>query len=254
VRLTGARLTSNRRLSGVDSTHAFGEELPGASIADAVPVVDRWSELLGGRPLSVLEQDGPQREWAVLRPAVFAPAQFDEVMQCLDWPVTDAAGEVLPLRLPYSAETSHAVDKLEARAQPTPGTLVVARIRRTAEGLVCEPLSLVHPDRPAGHAVEALHFGSAPGRRRATRPAPPATTATTPPELLDLRSWLVRQAERGTGATSAGSFNRELDRHHRALRVAGFDVYPTGLDGDPPIALLRSFYLTLQVTQLLTGG
>ncbi|MET9314818.1 SWIM zinc finger family protein [Kribbella sp. NPDC003505] len=254
LKLTGARLTANGRLSSADGTHAFDEPMTGAAIADAVPAADRWSDLLGGRPLSILEHEGPQREWAVLRPAEFAPARFDEVMQRLEWPVTDVAGDVLPLRLPYSLETSHAVDAIEARPEPERGTLVVARIRRTAEGLVGEPLSLIHPEGPAGRAVEALHFGGEASRRRhATGQALTATPAA-PTELLDLRNWLVQQAERGTSAASSGAFNRDLDKRHQALRSAGFDVYPTGRDTDPPIALLRSFYLTLQVTQLLTGG
>jgi hypothetical protein len=254
VKLTGARLTSNGRLSGVDSTHAVDEPLPGAAIAAAVPAADRWSELLGGRPLSVLEQEGPRREWAVLRPAEFGSAHFDEVMQRLEWPIADIAGDVLPLQLPYSAETSHAVDGIEARPQPDPGSLVVARIRRTAEGLAGEPLSLIHPERPAGQSVEALHFGADRPRRRTTQQAAPTAPNAPPPELLALRNWLVQLAERGTSATSPGAFGRDLDKYHQALRATGFDVYPIGLGTDPPVALLRSFYLTLQVTQLLGGG
>ncbi|MEV0795906.1 SWIM zinc finger family protein [Kribbella sp. NPDC050459] len=255
VKLTGARLTSTGRLSGVESTHAFADPLTGVAIAAAVPVADRWSALLGGRLLSLLEREGPQREWAVLRPAAFAPAYFDEAMQRLEWPVTDGEGDVLPLCVPYSAETSHAVDGIESRPEPAPGTLVVARIRRTAGGLTGEPLSLIHPDRPAGDAVEALHFGAgAPRRRRTAGQLSIAPASAQPAQLVDLRAWLVRQAERGTGAASAGAFNHELDRHHQALRAAGFNVYPTGCGAEPPVALLRSFYLTLQVTELLTGG
>lgn len=255
VKLAGARLTSNGRLSGVGSTHAFADPLTGAAIAAAVPVAETWSGLLDGHPLSVLDQEGPQREWAVLRPARFASAYFDEAMQQLEWPVIDGRGDVLPLRLPYSAETSRAVDWIESRPEPAPGTLVVARIRRAADGLTGEPLSLVHPDHAAGQAVEALHFGAdSPRRRRAPGSRPIAPAAAPPRQLLDLRNWLVQQAERGTGAASAGAFSRDLDRHHHALRAAGFDVYPTGLGTEPPVALLRSFYLTLQVTRLLTGG
>ncbi|MFI5696181.1 hypothetical protein ACIA58_30280 [Kribbella sp. NPDC051586] len=260
VKLTGARLTASGRLSGVDSTHAFDDPMSGAAIAAAVPIADRWAELLGGRMLSLLEQDGPQREWAVLRPAEFGSAHFDEALQRIEWPVTDAAGDALPLRVPYSAETSQAVARIEALPRPAPGTLVVARIKRAAEGLVGEPLSLIDPARRAGDAVDALHFGAvAPDRRRLSRIAPTQTTQTTlttappPRQLLDLRSWLIQQAERGTGAVSAGAFNHELDRRHQALRSAGFDVFPDGLGAAPPIGLLRSFYLTLQVTQLLTG-
>jgi hypothetical protein len=266
VKLTNARLTSTGQLSGVDSTRAFAEPQSGAQIAAKLPAVTRWADL-AGRPVSLLDPPDPLREWTTVRPAGFGTAYFDQVMQRVEWPVTDEAGDVLPLRLPYSAETRHAVARVESLPTPASGTLVVARVRRTAEGVVGEPLSVIRPDAPAGDAVDALHFGSASGLppRPVTGPRA-AVTAAPPPQLLELRNWLIRQAERGTAGISPGAFAAELTTHHRALRTVGFSIFPltspTPQDAsvtladepmDPAGMLLRSLYLTLQVTQLLTG-
>ncbi|MFG1818938.1 hypothetical protein ACGFIF_34605 [Kribbella sp. NPDC049174] len=255
VKLANARLTSTGQLSGVDSTRALVVRQSGAEIAAALPAVSRWAGL-AGRPVSLLDPADPLREWAILRPAGFGPASFDQAMQRLEWPVTDEAGDVLPLHLPYSAETQHAVARIEALPTPAPGTLVVAKIRRTAEGVVGEPLSLVHPDAPAGSAVDALHFGPEPVARPRPMTGPRASsTAAPPPQLLDLANWLVRQAERGTAGTSPGAFTAELTRHRQALSSVGFTVVPATTESpDPAAVLLRSLYLTLQITQLLTGA
>jgi hypothetical protein len=255
LKLSDARLTSTGRLSGVESTRALVEPESGAGIAAALPAVSSWAKPAGRRPVSLLDPADPLRDWTTLRPAGFGAARFDEVMQRLEWPVVDGAGEVLPLRLPYTAETRHAVARIESLRTPAPRTLVIARIHRTAEGLVGEPLSLIHPDAPAGSAVDPLHFGPEPTLRpRPTSGSRVVVTAPPPPQLRELRNWLVRQAERGTGGASPGAFTAELGKYHRALRTVGFSAFPTDADPDPAAALLRSLYLTLQVTQLLTGA
>jgi hypothetical protein len=60
-------------------------------------------------------------------------------------------------------------------------------------------------------------------------------------------------AERGTGASSYTALGAALGAKHRQLRNAGFDVFPAQPAGDPADELLRSCYLLLQTTQLLTG-
>jgi hypothetical protein len=157
---------------------------------------------------------------------------------------------------------------------------VVARLRRGPTGAVAEPLSLVHPGRDAAAGpVEALHFallppGAASRRRASSRPrrtpagsppdpapptpatedvAAPAPPGDGPRELVELRSWLLRRAERGTGATSPGVLRRELADLHQRLRATGLTVFPADPpeDVDPAEALLRSLHLARQVGALL---
>jgi hypothetical protein len=253
VRLTNARITANGRLSGVDSTHAMSEDLSGAELAAALPALTSWSSLETPQPTSLLSQDGPARPWIVLAPTSFGAAHFNEAQQRLEWPVTDTDGRVLPLHMPYSNQSRQAVARIESLAPPAPGTLVIARLTRTPEGPTAEPLSLIDPTAPPGDATDNLHFGPSQPLRPPPTTAAPAVAAAAPPRpLLDLRHWLIRQAERGTGAHSAGAFTADLTRRHQALRAIGFTAYPTELAIPPATALLQSFYLTMQLTHLLT--
>ncbi|WP_405055873.1 SWIM zinc finger family protein [Kribbella sp. NBC_01505] len=254
VRLTNARITANGRLSGVDSTHAMSEDLSGAELAAAIPVLTSWADLAVPEPTSLLDQDGPARPWLVLAPSDFGTPYFNEPQQYLDWPVADAEGHMLPLRIRYAAETRQAIAHLESLAPPEPGTRIVARLTRTPNGPIAEPLSLLHPTAPPGSAVVPLHFAPA-DNLRSTPPIPePPNPAPAPPRpLLDLRHWLLRQAERGTGATSAGAFTTELARRHQALRAIGFTTFPAEAEAPPATALLRSFYVAMQLAQLLSA-
>ncbi|WP_418606117.1 NAD(P)H-hydrate dehydratase [Georgenia sp. SUBG003] len=93
--------------------------------------------------------------------------------------------------------------------------------------------------------------GARPRRRRGDRRARGRRDGW---RVLDLRGWLVRQAERGTGAASAAALAEVLREHHRRLRGIGLDVFPGDVPpGDVATQLLRSHYLVLQVTALLTG-
>ena len=147
-----------------------------------------------------------------------------------------------------------------------------------------EPLSLVHPEFKADDSpVEALHFTVAeatgetePADRppqqtpvaaggsndRATgevltdvgSPPDPASSVVVPLPLLDLRTWLVRQAERGTGASTPGAVLGDLVAHHRRVRAIGLSVFPAeASEDDVAVRLLRSHYLVQQVTALLAG-
>ncbi len=181
------------------------------------------------------------------------------------------------LAVAYSAETAHligAVERLAAAGLPR-GTLAVCRVHTAGGGVTAEPLSLVHPARLAPETpLEALHFSqqSAGGRVKKPAPSPTGPTppagvlpapapalqapATLPSQLADLRSWLVRQAERGTGASSPGLVSGELLSHHHRLRDIGLDVFPicTPDDEDPGILLLRSHFLVQQVSITLTSA
>jgi len=262
LHLADAQLSAQGRLSGVEATRATAVPLDGAAIAAALPVVTSWAELERRPPLSLLDQPDPLRDWVVLRPSAFLRTSFDPVGQTLHWVVADDDQSELDLQLPYTAENLHAIERLEALQEGdlAVGTLVVSRVRLTATGLAGEPLSLVRPGVIAGTAVDPLHFGEAPHNPDLTRPLPPsgeesesAVDTWLPPQLQNLRSWLIGQAERGTGAVSEGVVGASLAARHQALRDVGFDVFPATVTGDPAAEMLRSFYLTLQTTQLLAG-
>lgn len=280
VRLTDAQLSAAGRLSGVEHTHASLSPLSGPELAAALPAVASWAELEHReRPgTGLLDVPDPLRDWVVLAPAEFGLARFDQVGQSLAWEVRDAAGAVLPLTVAYSAESAHLVEQIEriASSGVADGTLLVCRLRSGPSGLAGEPLSLAHPTRQAAHSpVEALHFTGPdalegqrlPRPRRAPRPAAggegaggaaparaPGPPAVLPPQLLDLQAWLVRQAERGTGAASPAMVGSDLLAHHRRLRDLGLDVFPAELTSDDvAVQLLRSHFLVLQVASLLSG-
>lgn len=269
IKLSDARLASTGRLSGVETTRAFVVPLTGQELSSELPAVQDWSELANRPPVSLLDPADPLRDWAVLRPADFAPPHFDPAAQRLEWIVSDGRGERLPLRILYTPTNEHAVDRLERMPAAEPGALVIAKVSLTGEGLIGEPLSLVVPTAPAGASVSSLHFGAADGidpgtvvppprESRSVRPRPPTTAvaaaAAPPRELVELRRWLVVHAERGTGGVSSGAFSTALAQHHQRLRAAGFSVFPSQVAPDPTAALLRSLYLTLQISQLLGGS
>ncbi len=171
---------------------------------------------------SLLDIPDPLRDWVVLRPAAFGPAVFDPVAQVMTWTVTDGDDHVLPLTVPYSPESAELIAHVErvAVAGVREGTLLVCRLRPGPTGVTAEPLSLVHPGRPAAECpVEALAFAvqpdgrdqtsrhgrpgaralfptAGPAARPTARPAAHVPAALLPRPLLDLRAWLVQQAER----------------------------------------------------------
>jgi hypothetical protein len=263
VFLEDARISEQGRISGVEATQArMG---PGRGRLRTLDVVSRWAELGRREHRSLLDPGNPLLEWAVLRPAEVGPARFDPVRQVVRRELVDEAGDVLPLELRWTPATAHAVARVEGLDLPE-GAWVVCRVPRTSAGFVAEPLSVVLPDEGR---VDCLHFDDAPGaeqvreRRSQVGPDPddePETEVEArdrlrsglprPAQVLD--AWLVRQLERGTGATAAGLLRATLDAHHRECRAVGLSVYPVvGADADPAQALLRSLHVTRQLAQVL---
>ncbi len=269
IYLEDARLSEQGRLSGVEATQArFG---PGRGRLRSLPVVSDWAELGRREHRSLLDPGNPLHDWTVLQPARLGPARWDPVRQTVTRDLVDVAGEVLPLALRWTPQTAHAVARVEGLELLPGGAWLVCRVARTAAGQVAEPLSVVHPEEGR---VDCLHFDDAPSpdapppRRvrgggpkleHAEEAAPESETeardrlrSRLPQPARTLDAWLLRQAERGTGATSAGLLRATLDAHHRECRAMGLGVYPVvGDDADPAEALLRSAHLTRQLAQVL---
>jgi hypothetical protein len=256
VRLTDAQLSPNGRLSGVERTHAAVGPLVDPPWS-AMPVVDTWASLeerVRGRR-SLLDESDPLRDWVLLRPAAADPAVFDPIRQTVWWALRDGTGSSFSLSMRWTPLASPAVQRLESltSAEMPAGALVVARLAVRSGQLTGEPLSIVRGDR----VVDVLHFDPAAARstkeRRLTeRPEEEEGQAPLPGPLLDLRTWLLRQMERGTGSAAPAVVLGGLDQRHRAVRDLGFAVFPAVADGsDPAVALLRSHYVGLQVAELL---
>jgi hypothetical protein len=265
VFLEDARISDQGRISGVEATQArMG---PGRGRLRTLPVVSSWSELGRREHRSLLEPGNPLLDWAVLQPAFLGPAVFEPVRQVVRRDLVDADGEVLPLELRWTPATAHGVARVEGLALPE-GAWLVCRVPRTATGFVAEPLSVVLPEEGV---VDCLHFDDAPGDQAGT-PAEPRRGKAAPEDAEDetaieardrlrsglprpaqvLDAWLVRQLERGTGATAAGLLRATLDAHHRECRAVGLSVFPAVSDeADPAEVMLRSLYLTRQLAQVL---
>jgi hypothetical protein len=247
-----------------------------------LPIAERWADLAQARfeaRRSVLAEAQPMRDWAVLRPARFGDVRFDAARQALVWPLYDEDGDRLDLELPYSTQTEHAINRIEAAAATgvSPGTCVVARLRNDGEA-VAEPLSLINPSpHPGQSPVDALHFDPAPaagalgGVRQAfgqalkhlrsrgqAVPAPAASgpVSVLPAPLRELRHALLAQAERGIGPTAASAAEQAFIARLRRLRDAGFHAFPATLAAETPLPehLLRLHYLQLQYARLYDGG
>ncbi len=257
VRLADAQVSATGRLSGVERTQASVGPLVEPPWPD-MPVVSSWAALEDRvrRGQSLLDQPDPLREWVLLRPESWDPAVFDPIRQTVWWVLRDEAGRPLPLSLRWTPLASHAVQRLESlRPEDVPPeALVVARVFSRSGSLGGEPLSVVRGPRQ----VDVLHFdkgaATAPARSLVAAPAEDDDTPPVPlpAPLVDLRSWLLSQMERGTGAATRDTLADSLARRHRAARDVGLTVFPeVGPVADPAAAMLRSHYLALQVAGLL---
>lgn len=255
VTLTGARVSPDGRLSGVDSTAARVAHIEGDDLATMLPVVQTWAELSSvDRSWSLLAAPGSADRWTVVRPSEHGEPYFDPARQVLVWPLFDTAGEVLNVEVAWSELQAPAIARIEELEALPVGALVVLRTRPTPAGVVGEPLSLVLPQRPAG-PVDALHFADVSGEAThgtAPRgPIPEGVDAHLPaiPALVEFRGWLEAQAERGTAGADPQAITSVLARHHRALRGVGLHCFPEvdpSASHDPADLLIRSHYVLRQ--------
>jgi len=256
VRLVDAQVSGEGRISGVERTHAVVDaEVPPWS---TLPGVSRWADLEGRSRSreSLLDEPDPLREWVMLAPSGFDTAYFDPIRHTLWWAVLDETGASLPLMLRWTPTTADAVARIEqlAAAGVAQGSRVVVRLQVRGGQVVGEPLSLVGLDG----TVDALHFPPAGAAVDPGRGAPPAedseqvSVIALPMALQELRSWSLRQLERGTGAAEPRAVLADLGRRHERARNAGFSVFGEPQPGaDPAELLLRSLYVQLQVAALL---
>lgn len=277
VRLTHAQVNAQGRLSAAETTAAT--VLPSPDFAAQLAPCSRWAELREARALarrSLLAEAEPMRDWVVLAPESFGKARFDAARQLLTWPLLDRSGERLDVELPYSDTTEHAIRRIEglAAAGVRVGSLVVARIRGTTEGLVAEPLSLVRVDaRDAENPVDALHFDPAPQQGMASRwmamfrrnDAATAGERKRPAAALPddgalsgaLRRFaqaLQVQAERGIPEERLAPLRRELSAEVERLASFGYTAFSPSVDaadGSVVAGLLRARYVCMQYERLI---
>ncbi|HPG77499.1 MAG TPA: hypothetical protein PK756_02480 [Piscinibacter sp.] len=275
VVLQGAQVNQAGRISAADGTSATVLPIECATLIEQLKPWDSWTALCsarGERRASLLAEPEPMKDWVALRPARVGEARFDDARQTLIWPLLDGEGHTLDAELPFDEYSRHAIGRIErlGPAELTPGTLVIARLRASAQGgVLAEPLSLVRPGSDEA-CVDALHFDEAPQQglassllERLKRLVPshdapaarPAGSPITPGALRDLRHELQRQAERGTAPESAEPARAELARHAERLADAGFTVFRAALGQDAGAGerLLRVNYLCLQCERLMLG-
>lgn len=156
VRLTGAYRNPAGRLSGRASTQALvvGESITAAAplekLRERLPcVITQWSDLaprvrrvFGGG----LAGPAANQELVLLLPKQWGPSSYDSLMQELVRPVVDEAGRVLPLWLPFTAESEAAIELLE-RHNPGEHCAVLGSLRLLTGSVAVQPISLLLPDK-----------------------------------------------------------------------------------------------------------
>jgi hypothetical protein len=271
VVLHGAQASDAGRLSAADSTGATAMPLDGATLMQQLKLWNSWAALRSMRSeqrASLLAESEPMKDWVALQPAQFGEARFDDARQTLVWPLLDAEGHTLVAEIPFDEYSRHAIARVESLgpAERMPGTVMIARLRASAEGgLVAQPLSLVRPHTKEA-CVDALYFDDAPQqgtasallerlRRMVPLPEAPIGLPAAPGVLRELRHELQRQAERGTSAENAEPMRAELARHAKRLSDAGFTVFGAALEQSAGASerLLRVNYLCLQCERLVLG-
>lgn len=272
VRLRDAQTSATGRISMAEGTSATVQRISGEQIRQALNVCSHWHALqaqVDQRRQSLLSEPRPMQDWVALEPARFGAPRFDAARQTLVWPLVDADGDSLNAEVAYSEFAKSAIDHIEALRGRSPGdgTVVIARVRRRAEGLVAEPLSLMFSSRGArDNAVQSIYFdevaaeslrgrvagaiGRAIGRGNTRAPAVPAESSVAS-ALRELRGWLMRHAERGIASDSHGSISHERMAHVQRLRESGLIAFtPDGEGSGLAQVLIQMHYLQMQYSRM----
>ena len=269
VVLTGAQTSGSGRISCSEKTTATVMPRDAASFVSQLESHSRWSQIARIRAearRSLLAEPQPMKDWVVLRPTRFQPAEFDQTRQTLIWTLLDDEGAPLIAELAFDKYTTPAIERLEQtdmNALPA-GTLVVARLRGGSNNFIAEPLSLVRANASGEEEpVDSLFFDAAPKtgfasrmlsklRRRAPEGPPPLLPSAVPPLLIELKRCLRRQAERGVAWVAATQAQNELAQQRERMDAAGFTAFRgQGQGEDAAGELLRVQYLCLQYEHLL---
>lgn len=279
VVLTGAQVNAGGRLSSSDTTSAVVQPMDPALFAGHLPASDSWAALARQRTAmrrSLLSELQPMKDWAVLKPRRFGKATFSSVTQSLVWPLIDGEDSRLDVVLPYGEYSKHAIARIEQLREDglREGTMVVARLRSGAAGLVAEPLSLVRAT-PAADAnpIDCLHFDDAPKPSFVSKwldrvqhkvgsgePSPESTPAAArvdsiPGGLREFRAWLQCQAERGVARDQDDRVRVEAAAWSERASADGFTAFRRlrqPAQGGAAL-LLRAHYLCMQYERLLVG-
>ncbi|WP_211441007.1 hypothetical protein [Collimonas humicola] len=276
VTLTGAQLNAAGRLSAAESTSASMKSSKlGASFSEQLKPSKNWAELMQARSQarrSLLGEPQPMKDWAVLQPTRYGAPQFDEARQTLVWPLFDENDQSLSVELVYSEQTAHAIARVEQieRGQLPAGTMLVARMRGSVNGLVAEPLSLIRPHAGADeNPVDSLYFDAAPEPDRATKwldklrrltsrtemaaPDLAKPALIMPRALREFRHWVQRQAERGVVDGAAQRALDQLLTLQESSSAAGLTALrQVSLPNDSVTTqLLRAHYICLQYERLI---
>jgi len=143
LRLSNAGRNPQGRLSGRATTRAL--ILSPTHLEDVPDRITEWSELAqrarrffsGG----LIDQTQNQA-FVLLVPSEWMPATYDPVRQELSCPLLDEHGRMIPLWLPFSAETEIAIECLE-KLTPQKGDGVLGELRLVAGQLRVQPISLI---------------------------------------------------------------------------------------------------------------
>jgi hypothetical protein len=276
VQLVGVQVNAQGRLSASEATMAKVQA--GENFADQLLQYTRWSTLERARSearRSLLSEPDPMRDWVVLKPHKWGAAQFSGIRQLLEWPLFDEEGTRLDIELVYSEYAEHAIGRIEQldREGVPAGSLLVARIRSTADGLVGEPLSIIRPNpKPGENPVDALYFDSVPrenmlsrwkSRFRVKTEAATAENALGNAGadnrhiiLADFKQWLQRQAERGYAEDRLIPVLREFSAEAERMTASGYSLFRViaELEGAFAALLLQSNYILMQYERLLDGS
>lgn len=276
--LQAAQIGADARLSLNPSTYASTQPISTTELRQQLTSINDWQQLQAhsGSTQSLLAEPAALAQWRVLKPGRFGDAHFDAITQQLHWPLFDTNGQCLTARLPFSPDNAHAIEQLDGLQGQgmAADTLLIARISRTADGLMAEPLSLLSSGADA--TLVCLHFhqlkrsssisqrlsqtiNAAIGRWQDsadTQLIQPPNHAL-PSALTRLRDVLLANAERGlSDAATCQQARSQLSAISEHLKQHGFNTFPSvpSQDTQLPSYLLRCQYLVLQHIQLLEAG
>lgn len=276
VQLTAAQINSAGRLSAAEATSATVAPATGSrKFASLLRPCGSWSEIVEARAAarrSLLAEPEPMKDWVVLQPSRFGTAHFDNARQTLVWPLFDGDGKQLDLELRYDEFNAPAIARIEGLRSDElrDGTLIVARIRSAATGLIGEPLSLVRPESAGGdQPVDALYFDAAKERGPISKlfsklrsgeggnvPAGADSRPLFPQVLLEARHSLRRQAERGCAVDQENQVKEQAKIWAGKASDIGFTGFRSLLNASTSATdfLLRANYFWLQHERLLTNA